>query len=81
MSNMSYCRFQNTAGDLADCVAALEEGDRLSDDELRAAVRLVRMCRQVAEMYDHCTDDRDSVRAAIAGNFVSEEDENERHQR
>lgn len=52
MSNMSYCRFQNTARDLDECKGALDEildlvpdGDEpvepLSQDETRAAQRLV----------------------------------------
>ena len=59
MSNMSYCRFQNTASDLDDCKDAIgrmmhrEEEDRgdgpehLSQDEKRAAVRLLRTCLDV----------------------------------
>ena len=27
MANMSYCRFENTYGDLADCVNALDESN------------------------------------------------------
>ena len=27
MSNMSYCRFENTARDLRDCVQAYQSGD------------------------------------------------------
>ncbi len=27
MGNMSYCRFENTAQDLQDCVRAIENGD------------------------------------------------------
>lgn len=33
MSNMSYCRFQNTAADLADCLEA-QEGFTAALDEL-----------------------------------------------
>lgn len=52
MSNMSYCRFQNTAKDLADCQEALEEGtEDLEGDELRAKKRLVEMCRDVANSH------------------------------
>jgi len=38
MSNMSYCRFENTRGDMSDCIEALatREAD-LSLDEYRAA--------------------------------------------
>ena len=55
MSNMRYCRFQNTSGDLEDCVEALEEDPKLVNfrgDELRCAIRLIEMCRDIARMYD-----------------------------
>lgn len=39
MGNMSYCRFQNTTGDVADCIEAFEE--RVSGDEASARARLV----------------------------------------
>lgn len=49
MSNRSYCRFENTDRDLADREHVLEEmfageHDPLSDEELRAAKRLVNRC-------------------------------------
>ena len=37
MSNMSYCRFQNTYGDAAECLDALEQQKELSGDEYNAA--------------------------------------------
>lgn len=59
MANMSYCRFHNTASDLADCAAALDETDRdgdeaepLSRDEAQALKRLVGLCRQIVEWAD-----------------------------
>ena len=36
MSNMSYCRFQNTYGDAAECLDALEQQKELSGDEYNA---------------------------------------------
>lgn len=36
MSNMSYCRFQNTLSDLADCAEAVETREELSREESRA---------------------------------------------
>jgi uncharacterized protein YjiS (DUF1127 family) len=55
MSNMSYCRFRNTLGDLNDCLDALEDigGDlsELGDEEAAAAKRLIEMCRQIADDY------------------------------
>jgi len=53
MSNMSYCRFQNTSQDLSDCHEALQEivegGDdcHLGEAELRAAKRLVGTCAEI----------------------------------
>lgn len=51
MSNMSYCRFQNTANDLKDCEGALDElltGDIvLSQDELYAAKRVALSCLRI----------------------------------
>lgn len=38
MSNMSYCRFQNTSGDVVECLDALNEQKPLSSDEYHAAV-------------------------------------------
>ena len=55
MSNLSYCRFQNTVPDLLDCADALEEigGNlaELSKDEARAADRLIQLCCRVAEQF------------------------------
>jgi hypothetical protein len=39
---MSYCRFQNTVRDFADCLDAINNPDgALSDEEQRAAVQLI----------------------------------------
>ncbi|ALN93821.1 hypothetical protein [Lysobacter gummosus] len=55
MANMSYCRFQNTAQRLEDCQWVLEDmagGDpeRLSDEELEAAKRLVASCLNIVQL-------------------------------
>lgn len=51
MSNMSYCRFQNTSSDLQDCINAvgemIEGGYDLDDYEQQAFQRLV---KQAAEL-------------------------------
>lgn len=47
MSNMSYCRFENTSNDLQECIDALagiKKFDELSDSEMQKA----------QEMYDQC---------------------------
>lgn len=55
MSNMSYCRFQNTLRDLRDCAEALEEIDgnlaELSKDEAQAANGLIELCKRIADSH------------------------------
>jgi len=61
MSNMSYCRFQNTEKDLSDCAEALEgllgtdpDMEPLSNAESRAAVNLASRCFDIAKLFaDH----------------------------
>lgn len=58
MSNMSYCRFENTASDLHDCVDALESGDLPdSTDELKAADRMAKLCKRYLAAYNENRDD------------------------
>lgn len=61
MSNMSYCRFENTSSDIQDCIDALEEADwdleeviknASSEYEKRGIKRFVRLCKEVAEVYE-----------------------------
>lgn len=53
MSNMNYCRFQNTRPDLEDCVEALEDIEfnlaELSKAERSAADALIQLCIRVAQ--------------------------------
>jgi hypothetical protein len=55
MSNMSYCRFQNTLRDLLDCQSALSEGcdedDDFSEDEYEAMHNLINTCKEIADNY------------------------------
>jgi len=51
MSNMSYCRFQNTLRDLQDCNAAFEDEEHLSKDEMDAAFDLVELCAAIVERF------------------------------
>lgn len=55
MANMGYCRFRNTLNDLRDCQNALNElGDfekELSEDEAKAAKKLLAVCRELADDY------------------------------
>lgn len=55
MSNMSYCRFQNTLADLEDCEKALceliDSAKELSKEELWAARALVDVCIAIAHEF------------------------------
>lgn len=54
MSNMSYCRFENTLADLSECYEWLAEREPtrdLSPAELKAFERLVKLCRRISEDY------------------------------
>ena len=52
MSNMSYCRFQNTAPDLQDCYDALDEDwNTFSFEELRACASLIGICIDFAQNF------------------------------
>lgn len=46
MPNMSYCRFQNTSDDLAECLDALEGQKPLSGEEYYAALDLFKSVLQ-----------------------------------
>jgi len=48
MSNMSYCRFQNTLGDLRDCQENLGD-EELSKEEERARERLIEVCKKIVD--------------------------------
>ena len=55
MSNMSYCRFQNTVLDLDECGDVLEEllggdSEALSEEELAASKRLVNKCIDILQL-------------------------------
>jgi hypothetical protein len=62
MSNMSYCRFQNTLEDLQDCYDNWTELDHKDDDdddisdlsrndsrEMRARERLLALCEDIVQ--------------------------------
>lgn len=50
MPNMSYCRFENTARDLADCLEHI--GDNLSESEHKSRQKLVELCEEIVKGYD-----------------------------
>ena len=56
MSNMSYCRFENTSRDLADCVYAMRDAHDvteldLNDYEADATHRMKLLCEKYLEEY------------------------------
>lgn len=51
--NMSYCRFENTLGDLRDCAGVIWDED-LSEAEIRARRQLLELCKNLVE---ECGDD------------------------
>jgi hypothetical protein len=57
MSNMSYCRFQNTLNDFRDCLQYVREFglQELSPEEAKAAERLRRLAFDFIEDYDSNT--------------------------
>ena len=53
MGNMSYCRFENTARDLRDCLQAIENGehtDDLSSYERDWLEELLDLCEEMFNM-------------------------------
>lgn len=64
MSNMSYCRFENTLHDLRDCLDHIEDDD-LSQSEATARAALVRACYEILYVIG-VTVDEDEVNNYIA---------------
>lgn len=52
MSNMSYCRFQNTLGDMQECLDSVVEQEELSADEEAARDELIQTCRDFVAVCD-----------------------------
>ena len=52
---MSYCRFENTANDLADCVSALmrNEAEDLNHYELNGLERILELANDIVDMEDY----------------------------
>lgn len=56
MGNMSYCRFENTARDLADCVQAINNGeifDLSSDYEVHGLRKILTMAEDIVEYKEY----------------------------
>ena len=54
MSNMSYCRFENTLNDLRDCMDNMDSTSDLSEREASARERLIKLCEEIAVDYGEC---------------------------
>jgi hypothetical protein len=59
MSNMSYCRFENTYHDLMDCLEALEESgdlkefiDSRNSDERPYVEKLIKLCGEISTDFE-----------------------------
>jgi len=55
MANMSYCRFENTARDLQDCLYALSESDcddGLGTSEVRGLIEILDLANEIVGMED-----------------------------
>lgn len=52
MSNMSYCRFENTVSDMRDCLDSIHEGalEDLSPTERASAFEMHEVAGELAEM-------------------------------
>ena len=71
MGNMSYCRFENTADDLQDCVYAIENGEMSVDmsdyeadalrDLLMHAKSIVCMERDIEQALDRWQEHADEL--------------------
>jgi hypothetical protein len=62
MSNMGYCRFENTLPDLLDCEDHME--DNLRSIEFQARKKLIKACVRIAEQwgdfeFEEITEDED----------------------
>lgn len=54
MSNMSYCRFENTSRDMEDCLRAIIDGqtEDLNEYEARSLLRMMRQCEEILRWKD-----------------------------
>ena len=61
MANMSYCRFENTLHDLADCVDALDDvvyyHEEISESEWQCAKRMKRWCERFIDAIENCNEE------------------------
>jgi len=59
MGNMKYCMFENTYGDLKDCLNHIH--DKLtSHDEILARTQLIQICRDIIEEVENPSEEEDN---------------------
>ena len=51
MGNMSYCRFENTARDLQDCLNAINRGEivELNEYEVEGLRNILELCKEILD--------------------------------
>ena len=61
MANMSYCRMENTARDLLDCVNAIEDGEytpgEMSSSELNGLRSIVELAQYITNDLEYEIED------------------------
>ena len=59
MGNMSYCRFENTADDLRDCLNAINNNEHfdLNRDEMKGLLSIIEDARELYYMFGDQTDE------------------------
>ena len=62
MGNMSYCRFENTARDLQDCINAINRGETedLNDYEVEGLRDILEMSNEIIDMEEFIKEILDS---------------------
>jgi hypothetical protein len=75
MSNMSYCKFENTYHDLQDCAHSLH--DKANEHDQRYRVKLIQLCRDIVEEVNGL-DDEDLENLGTDKDPAYEEDRDER---
>lgn len=74
MSNMSYCRWENTLSDLEDCVESFHEGVA-NRDEARARQRMMEVAEELLALYRSDREMVDGRELNAEGRGESEDEE------
>ena len=59
MSNISYCRFENTSHDLQDCLEHINDND-LSEEENESRIKLTKICKEILDKQEIADDLQDA---------------------